>query len=152
MSLIWSSYTTITASSMGFSSWYNTFDAIDTIFPRFFHECEVTLASLPLLSRFESSKAIFLKKYWSVVRIDDILIQPDNSPDSIVTTKAILKRKEFLCLVWLYLAIASDNWFLILVITSQIRNIMILLFGKQVVVDEALRRTVDIYGANYFAE
>ena len=63
---------------------------LDTISNRPFCSCKYNLVTSPLLLRFDSSRPTFLKTDWSAGGMGYIIMQPDDSPDSLVTTDEFL--------------------------------------------------------------
>ena len=61
-----------------------------------FRDCKTYLVISPLLLRYDSSRPIFLKTGWFARGLGYILMQPDNSPASLVAIKHLAMTEECL--------------------------------------------------------
>ena len=61
-----------------------------------FCDCKSNLIISPLLLRYDSSRPTFLKKDWSPGGMSYILMQPDDSPDSLAAIKHLAAISECL--------------------------------------------------------
>ena len=61
-----------------------------------FKLCKPNITSSPVLTRFDSNKPALLKTDWSAEGMGYILLQPDNSVETVVATKLLLETGECL--------------------------------------------------------
>ena len=61
-----------------------------------FCDCKFNLITFPLLLRYDSYISTFLKTYWSAVGMDYILMQPDDSLESLAAIKHLATSGECL--------------------------------------------------------
>jgi len=54
-----------------------------------FQDIKTMITSSPLLARFKPAKPVFLKTDWSTSGMAWILMQPDDSPQSVAATKLL---------------------------------------------------------------